>query len=237
MKKHLFILFALLFAGSLFAQPAPAPRTISVTGRAQKIVVPDEIYVTVVLREFYRDKKKMTIEELEAGLVNFVVKTTATATTNIKMDDIDASFIALKRKQKDAIIEKKYEIKYNTFQKANQLLAMMDSLNCRSAYISELSHSKMDEFRREIRIEAMKDAQIKSGYMVEAVGAKLGKVITVVEPGAVSVVSGITPGYNRSSNYRSVAAFGDKLESADQPFEPQKTIELNFSVNVTFEII
>ena len=237
MKKHLFILFALLFADSLFAQPAPASCTISVTGRAQKIVVPDEIYVTVVLREFYRDKKKMTIEELEAGLVNFVVKTTATPTTNIKMDDIDASFIALKRKQKDAIIEKKYEIKYNTFQKANQLLAMMDSLNCRSAYISELSHSKMDEFRREIRIEAMKDAQIKSGYMVEAVGAKLGKVITVTEPGPVSVISGLTPRYNLYSNSNSISVLGDKFESSDQPYEPQKTIEINYSVDVTFEII
>lgn len=236
MKKHLFILFALLFAGSLFAQSAPAPRTISVTGRAQKIVVPDEIYVTVVLREFYRDKKKMTIEELEAGLVNFVVKTTATPTTNIKMDDIDASFIALKRKQKDAIIEKKYEIKYNTFLKTNQLLAVIDSLNCRSAYISKLSHSKMDEFRREIRIEAMKDAQTKSAYMVEAVGAKLGKVITVVEPGTVNVVSGLNaiPGvYSNSALLKSY----ESSDSFGSAYEPQKTIEINYSVDVTFEII
>ncbi|MCA6362410.1 MAG: SIMPL domain-containing protein [Bacteroidetes bacterium] len=235
MKKSALALLALLFAISAFAQPAPAPRTISVTGRAQKIVVPDEIYVTVVLREFYRDKKKMTIEELEAGLVNFVVKTTATPATNIKMDDIDASFIALKRKQKDAIIEKKYEIKYNTFLKSNQLLAVMDSLNCRSAYISNLSHSKMDEFRREVRIEAMKDAQNKSTYMVEAVGAKLGKVLTVVEPGTVNVISGLNaiPGvYSNSALLKSYES-SDSFRSA---YEPQKTIEINYSVDVTFEI-
>lgn len=245
MKISIFLLGLLFCAAPLVAQETAAQplNTIAVIGTAQLEIVPDEIYMRVVLTEFTKEKKKYTIEELETGLINFVEKTTALPRVNIKMDDVDASVIALKRKQKDAVITKTYEVKYSNFKQANQLLAAIDSLNCRSAYLSRLSHSKMDEYKRQIKINAAKAAQEKASYLLEALGQKLGKPVLVNEPsGLVSVDDGLSREFNsfRGNVMRSNSAY-QSFESLDSSETPSalgnKTIKLNYVLEVTFSIL
>src|SRR6478736_4179157 len=102
MRKTIVLLsaiFAFSFTGK--AQTAPAEHSVKVIGTAEMEIVPDEIYVSVTLKEYMKDKKKFTIEELEKNLVNFLEKTTMTEKKDIKMDNMSAYVIAMKRKKKD----------------------------------------------------------------------------------------------------------------------------------------
>ncbi|MFL5764880.1 MAG: SIMPL domain-containing protein [Bacteroidia bacterium] len=236
----LLMIFTLPFTGK--AQVGPAEHSIKVVGTAEMEIVPDEIYVSVTLREYIKDKKKFTIEELEKNLVNFLEKTTMTEKKDIKMDNMDAYVIAMKRKKKDEVITKSYDVKFKNSQQVYELYSVMDSLGISKAYVSKYSHSKMDEYKKQIKINAIKAARDKAEYLMTAIGQTAGKAINVTElSGFVSVDDGT---YNRfennySNNSYSVYQSQDKggLESSDlETAIGGKTIKLNYSINAEFAI-
>lgn len=248
--KKLIILLAVLIASPAFlsAQPtaSPDPRTITVTGMAELEIIPDEIYMAVSLREFTKDKKKYSIEELENAFLNFVEKSASTPRTDVKMDNTDARIIAMKRKQKDAIIEKSYEVKFKNTEQVMLLFAASDSLNLASVWITRYSHSKMDEYKQQVRVNAMKDSKNKATYMLGAIDQKLGLVQTVRElyP-AVSIDDGIANGsyypyrnggYKRSmgDNFGTSAGMFEVIETDKSPIV--KTIKLRYQVEVVYLI-
>jgi uncharacterized protein len=243
MKKLLLLLFPALIAFPALAQNSTtAPRSISVVGSAEIEIVPDEIYVSVTLREFTKDKKKYTIEELEKAFVNFVEKETGVTRKEIKMDNMDATVIALKRKSKDAVLQNTYEIKYSKPAQVNTLFAAMDSLNISNAYVVRYSHSKMDEYKKQIKINAMKAAKEKATYMLEAIGSQCGKPLEVHETTGYVTVDGesqypqirnVMQKYSNSSSVSGLYYDEDKTETTIGG----KTIKLRYEVNCTFEII
>jgi hypothetical protein len=263
MKKILFLsLFAFCSALALKAQPLANSNanehSIVVTGMAEMEVVPDEIYVNVCLREFTKDKKKYLIEDLEAAFLNFIEKTTGTPRSDVKMDYTDARIIAMKRKQKDAVIEKTYEVKFKNNDQVTMLFIAQDSLNTDNVYIKRYSHSKLDELKQQVRTNAMADAKNKATYMLAPLGQKPGPAIFVYEfnpdvlvfdgiddqdydASEISLITGGIPASYSSFGKRErligfVASdedYGGRSYS-DTPI--QKTIKLKYWVNVTFSL-
>jgi uncharacterized protein YggE len=247
MRKTILLLSAILaFSFTAKAQTAPAEHSVKVIGTAEMEIVPDEIYVSVTLKEYMKDKKKFTIEELEKNLVNFLEKTTMTEKKDIKMDNMSAYVIAMKRKKKDEVITKSYDVKFKNSQQVYELYSVMDSLGISRAYVSKYSHSKMDEYKKQIKVNAIKAAREKADYLMSAIGQTAGKAISVTEvSGFVSVDDGTYDNrrennYYSNSNNFSVAqsasfSFGDSggdMESAIGG----KTIKLNYSINAEFAI-
>ena len=124
-KTILFLSATLLFVTTSFAQ-TPKEKSINVVGTAEMEIVPDEIYLSLTLREYTsKDKKKYTIEELEKNLVNYVEKVTLTDKKDIKMDNMSAYVLGLKRKNKDEVISKSYDIKFKNAQQVYMVYAVM----------------------------------------------------------------------------------------------------------------
>ncbi len=245
-KKLLFILTALAFSFAAKAQEAKREHTIKVTGTAELEIVPDEIYMSVTLKEYTKDKKKQTIEELEKDLVNFLEKVTITDKKDIKMDNMSDYLIKMKRKNKDEQISKSYNIKFKNVQQVYQLYSVMDSLGISSAYVSKYSHSKMDEYKKQIKITAIKAAKDKAAYLLEAIGEKPGKAVSVAEKTGYVIVDDGT-GDDSRRNYR-YAQNINYLDKDDSPYGHtdgsadasaaigDKTIKLQYDIDVEFEI-
>lgn len=250
MKKLLLLLClavpALSVAQNTNDATAAPEHSILVTGMAELEIVPDEIYVGVYLQEFTKDKKKYTIEELENSFLNFVDKTTGTPRTDVKMDNTSARIIAMKRKQKDAVIAKSYEVKYKNNEQVELLFAAADSLNISSVRIVRYSHSKIEEYKQQVRENAMKDARKKADYMLGAIGQKAGKATNVYDSNPqVGIYDGIDDFRGFRGNVYS-RSYGDTMGTAGS-LNPEynsnsspslsKTIKLSYKVQVTFEII
>lgn len=241
MKKITIALCCLLFAGLSNAQnTTPLPRTIAVIGTAEIEIVPDEIYVHAELREFTKDKKKYLIEDLEKGMVNFIETVTKTSVKDITMDDVDGDVIALKRKTRDAVITKTYEIKFKDYKQVTQFMAATDSLFVRGSYISRYSHSKIDEYKKQVKIDAIKSAKTKADYLLEAIGSKTGKPISISEPsGFVSMNDrriANTAGIAQSRSGNSFSRYEDG-EDRLSITPSAKKIKLSYSINAEFEIL
>jgi len=241
MKKLIFSLLTLLSFSFTQAQTAaPEPRSIAVIGTAEMEIVPDEIYVSATLREFTKEKKKYAIEDLEKGMVNFIESITKVPRTDISMDNLDADVIALRRKsKKDAVISKSYEIKFKDQKQIAQFFAAMDSLNVSYANVVRYSHSKMAEFKKQIKIDAIKAAKDKSDYLLLAIGSRTGKPLKISEPnGFVSVDDGDFRPF-RGNVYQSNTVYsgGESEERSEENSIGGKKIKLRYQINAEFEIL
>src|SRR5687768_11939680 len=176
MKKAFAIILLLAGALSVMAQNQP-PKTIKVIGTAEIEVAPDEIYMSINLREYMNKetKKKMHIEDLEKGLLNYLVNVVKVDVKDIAYDDMSAYIAYTRKKNKDEFISKLYDVKVKTGKQVYQIYSVMDSLGIRDADIKRYSHSKMDEYKKQVKVDAIKSAQTKATYLLEAIGAKAGK--------------------------------------------------------------
>ncbi len=244
MKNYILLLSAIFaFTFLTKAQDTQKEHSIKVIGTAEMEIVPDEIYMSVTLREYTnKDKKKFTIEELEKNLVNYIEKITTTDKKDIKMDNMSAYVLSMKRKNKDEIITKSYDVKFKNSQQVYLLYSVMDSLGISKASVSKYSHSKMDEYKKQIKINAIKAAREKANYLMEAIGEKAGKAIGVTEvTGFVSVDDGTDDNIRGNSFYRSRHSQSNTTEDYASAVEVgntigDKTIKLNYAINVEFAI-
>jgi uncharacterized protein YggE len=245
MKKIILFLSVAFFTSTVMAQTVKHEHSIKVIGTAEMEIVPDEIYMSVTLREYTKDKRKFSIEELEKNLVNYLDKTTKTEKKDIKMDNMSAYMISLKRKNKDEVITKSYNVKFKNPQQVAQIYSVMDSLGISGAYVSRYSHSKMDEYKKDIKMKAIIAAKDKAAYLLAAIGEKAGKAINVTERSGLVVVDDGTYDRYRSNTYsQSNTRYsgidnysGGVMETDKETTVGDKTIKLHYDIDAEFEIL
>lgn len=237
MKKFsVFMLGLILSTATLFAQQQQQQQqqipTIEVTGSAELEIIPDEIYVSVTLREFMHDKKKQNIADIEKEFRS-VVEKLKIDTKQIALEGVFGSYDYdyKTNKRGEFLNAKTYVIKFGDLEKYNQLVLMLDKKGIENIYIQRTGHSRMEEFRRQVKVEALKAAKVKSDMMLQALGKKTGEVLLVRERDN-------NMGYPMPMYKANVAMAMDmnaEGAAAQQPVEMQK-IKLRYEVEVHFVI-
>lgn len=72
---------------------------------AEKEVIPDEIFIRIVIVEKYVDKVKISIEEQEEKLKN-AVKSLDIDLSNLYLSDVNADYVTVRWKKKDVLTKK-----------------------------------------------------------------------------------------------------------------------------------
>src|SRR5690606_15285302 len=98
------------------------------------------------------------------------------------------------------------------------------------AKISHVSHSRLEELKKEVRVEAISAAKQKADYLLEAIGHKTGKALYVREDNYSMPVARVYAESNvmMKSDY-------SQLDSADTQIQFKK-ITISASVYVRFLI-
>ena len=156
---------------------------IELNGRAEQEVIPNEIYINITIRERYVSKEKLTIEVQEEKL-KAALKDINIDLKNLSLSDANADYVKVKFRTKDVLTKKDYNLKVNTATAVGQVFQQLDKIEITDAYISKVSHSKIDSLRKEVRITAIKAAKAKADYLLAAIGEQAGKplFISEVEP-------------------------------------------------------
>ena len=190
--KNLFLAmsFFSFLAGNAQQQncPCPQPKTITVTGSAEMEIVPDEIYVQVALREY--NKKGVGKIDIETIKKNFL-----TGCKNIGLSEKEVSVLKNsgydnnpwwykknKKQNPDMIATITYWIKLSKASQVDELVNIMDDEATENFTIAKVSHSKMQEFKKQLKIEAIKAAKEKATYLAEAIDEHIGGAITINDP-------------------------------------------------------
>jgi uncharacterized protein len=188
MKQIVTTIFIACITMGAFAQQNnnPFPKTIQVTGSAETYIIPDEIYVIVTLKEYEKKNTgKINLERIKSDFINYC--------RSIGLPDSSVSIASYegynnypwwrRRKMKDELFASiSYQVKLSTSKKMDELVEKLDDDATQNFVISRLSHSKIADYRKQLKIQAVKAARDKGGYMAEAIGEKLGEAVTITEP-------------------------------------------------------
>lgn len=184
MKASLFSLLLVFLAIPSFSQDSQLVKKIEVVGSAEKEIVPDEIYLSVSLREYKKKNNEfVSIEKLENQLAK-AVKEMGVKDEDFQIENIYGSnyyWWRKKREDPEFLATKRYRLKLNDLSKVNDLLSKLDPLGVENMNISEYSHSRIEEIRKELKVEALKAAKAKAQYLAESIDQELGEAIEIYE--------------------------------------------------------
>jgi uncharacterized protein YggE len=239
-----FLLFTLVAAKAQTPPTCnPYPKTISVNGSAEMEIVPDEIYVQVDLREYKKKGENKT--ELERIKSDFLAKC-----NSVGIADADVSIASYegnnynywywkrRKKDPDMYASISYQVKFKESKKMDQLIDVLDDEATENFRIVNATHSKIKEYRKELKIQAIKAAKEKGIYLTEAVNEKLGEAITVIEP-EESDITNLQDFNTRISQYSNSNGYmrdAEKMEGTDLPAVDFKKIKLRYEVQVVFAL-
>ena len=184
--KTLFAFFLLAtFSLGVTAQnnvlnPLESTPYIEVTGDGEMEFVPDEIFISFTLKERFDGKTKITIEQQEKELKQKLQKISFDL-KNLMLADASADYTKIKRNQKDVIASKDFQLKADKVSVLDQVFAILDEVKVFDADIYKTDHSQIEQFRKEVKIMAMKAAREKAAYLLEAIGEKVGKPLYIQE--------------------------------------------------------
>lgn len=190
MKQLTLVCVAILTLNYLYAQQQPVcnpfPKTITVTGTSEMEIIPDEIYVQVDLREY--KKRGGEKEDLESIKTNFLnnCKSIGLADSAITIASYEGlnsvNWWRKRKKDPDLFATISYQIKFSSSKKMDELIDKLDDEATSNFRIVRTWHSKMSEYRKQLKIAAVKAAKEKGIYLTESINEKLGQAITVTEP-------------------------------------------------------
>ena len=230
-KKVLLSAICLLAVFSLQAQTNAQTneRYIEVTGTSEIEIVPDKIHYLIEIREYFAEEfdgkskpedyhTKVPLAEIEQGLRE------ALAQAGIPQNAVRTQEIGdyWRRQGQDFLVSKKFDITLTDFNQINEIIKRIDTKGVHSMRIGELENKDMLAYHQKGKIEALKAAQKKATYLVEALDKKLGDVIRIVEEG-------------NGNNFP--FAQSNVLSSDAASFDSFRTIKKNYSMLVRFEII
>jgi uncharacterized protein YggE len=192
MKKLIIIANIFLFTTTVNAQQVqpiftnnPFPKTITVSGSAEMDIIPDEIYVNVELKEY--QKKGENKKDLETIKTQFLdaSKSVGIADSLISIVSYTGDnpyFWKKRKKDPDLFTSITYQLKFKTSELMDKLVEKLDDDATQSFLIISTNHSKITEYRKQLKIAAVKAAKEKGIYLTEAVSERLGEAITIKEP-------------------------------------------------------
>lgn len=236
--NRLITLVVLLFltTGTFAQAPNPFPKTISVTGSAELEIIPDEIYVVVTLKEYEKKGSgKIDLERIKTDFLNSC-KSIGLSDSNITIASYEGTNPKTwwNKKAKDELYASiAYQVKFNSSKKIDELVSKLDDNATQNFDVTQVSHSKIQEYRKQVKIQAIKAAKAKAEYLTEAVGEQLGVAVTITENQNDAPAA---PLYNMNqlafANNISTAR-GDFNEGAGVDF---KKIRLRMEMNVVFAL-
>ncbi len=228
MKTRLSVfIISLLATFSLQAQTNEC--YIEVTGTSEIEIVPDKIHYLIEIREYFEEefdgkskpeeyRTKVPLPEIEQGLRE-ALDNAGIPKSAIRTQEIGDYW---RQQGQDFLVSKKFDITLTDFNQINEIIKRINTKGIHTMRIGELENKDMLAYHQKGKIEALKAAQRKATYLVEALGKKLGNVIRIVE---------------EESGNAFPFAQSNVLSSDAASFDNFRTIKKNYSILARFEIV
>ena len=228
--RKLVLMVLVAFSTAVFAENYVVTNEhyIEVTADAKKEVVPDKIYLKIVLKE--GDYKNRTLAELENDLATVLKTSGVNVEKSLKLKDLSSNFTK-KFLGRKANVEQEYSLLLHDTKTLMLVIKNLDEAGFSDFNIERLEYSDIEKCKSEVRIEAMKNAAKKASELAEAVGQKAGRAIYIHE-------SGTNFSYPRNimMSKRSMAESACIHEESAMPILEFESIKISATVQVRFEI-
>lgn len=210
-------------------EPIALNRTIEVTGSAEMQVEPDVVKLDIVIAEDYHKNKKEEFLKI------------------LKNNGVTKDKIAFQSQFENNWwyyynyrnhTEIKYTVTIDSTVNSMQLMKDLQETWVKRINIVEKTNTKLQDYRREVKIAAIKAAREKAEYMLVALGEELGGVITIEEVNTDQNTT--TPNYwwgvNNTTNVASNSVVSSPNQSGQTSVTGISMQKLRYEVKITFYI-
>ncbi|MBD3907004.1 SIMPL domain-containing protein [Chryseobacterium sp. Ch-15] len=228
MKLHVklrhFLLVGIFAVGSLMNAQEVKKNAIEVTGVAEMEVEPDEIIFSIGIKADNKnqlaDSEKLLFETLKNN--------------GVKNEDIKFKSMYQNLYSKTTKFTKSFQFKVNAKTNVSKLFEDLNQKWVSNLNIAEIKNTKIADFRKTVKINALKAAKEKADYLLGSINKKTGDAIEIVE------IEDYMSDSIMPVAYRSKMA-NVQLESADQSmdysFDNIENIKLKYSIKTKYKIL
>ena len=178
MKPFLFALIALPLM--VLAQPQAENHIpyIQTTAKADSLVVPDEIYLSILLRE-QDEKNKVSVEQLEKRMFEAFRQLDIDIEKQLKLADLSSNIKTYFLRRKDIKKSKRYELKLHNATTAGRVLAALEEKGISNVHLSKTDYSKLEELKLHLLGKAVAKAKARANAMAKPLGQQLEEAIFI----------------------------------------------------------
>ncbi|MFP3594290.1 SIMPL domain-containing protein [Chryseobacterium sp. SIMBA_038] len=224
MKLGHFLMIGLLTFGSLINAQEIKKNAIEVTGVAEMEVEPDEIIFNIGIKADNKnqlaDNEKLLFETLKND--------------GVKNEDIKFKSMYQNLYSKTTKFTKSFQFKVNAKTNVSKLFEDLNQKWVSNLNIAEIKNTKIADFRKTVKINALKAAKEKADYLLESIGKKTGTPLEIVEVEDYMSDSVLPVAYkSRMANVQMEAADA----GVDYSFDNIENIKLKYSIKTRYEIL
>ncbi len=173
-------------AGVLLLATAAAAQTpndyasyVAVTGRAERTVTPDEIYVSITLDEAEIKGGKTTLAQQEREMIASLRDLDIDVEKDLQVGDMSGDLQTYLLRKDRVQTRKSYILKLHDAATLAQVYASLGALNVADMHLLKATRSDIDAIRTELKAEAMRDARATAETLAGAIGQTIGKAFSI----------------------------------------------------------
>ena len=152
---------------------------IQVTGTSEIEVVPDEIYVSIVIRE--KDNRGRTSVEEQENKMLIELSKIGIPKNNLKVLDYNTNFKNYFLRKKEVLKTKAYQLMVGSGLELAKAYQALERIGIANVNIIRTDHSKLEEYKLEAKIKAIKAAKTNAKAYAEAIEQQIGKALYIEE--------------------------------------------------------
>ena len=233
--KSVFIFMLAIISLTAFSQPGNKnfidKNYIEVTGKAEMEIVPDEIYLKILLNE-KELKGSQTIKEMEQKMIRKLEATGVDVSKALSVKDMMSNFRQYWILGADINAQKEYQLVVTDAKTVGRVFQTLHSLGISNISIERVDHSQLEKFKTEVKIDAIKAAKEKAAFMTQAIGQSAGRALYIQE-----LNSHLYGAYRNEEGM--MANMVVKARGVNESAAPEiefKKIKLEYSILVRFEL-
>ena len=223
MKLKHFLLIGLFTLGSFMNGQEVKKNAIEVTGIAEMEVEPDEIIFSIGIKA----DNKNELADHEKKLFEIM------KSNNVKNEDIDFKSMYQNTYSKLKIFTKSYQFKASVKTDISKMFEDLNQKWVTNLHIAEIKNTQIADFKKTVKINALKAAKAKADYLLESIGKKTGNPLEIIE------IEDYTSDMIVPAAYARQKISNLQLESAasDVSFDHIENIKLKYSIKTRYEIL
>lgn len=167
---------------------------IEVTGYADTLITPNEIYIKIFLSE-KDSKNKVSIEESEIKMVEALNELGIDTKNDLTTSDILSAYRFYFLKQKDILKSKEYNLKVSSALMASKVFIRLEDLGISNASIDRVDHTDIEQIKNTCREKAISNARLKAISLTKPISQSVGMAIFISDNDApLNSLQGKVPG-------------------------------------------
>ncbi|MBN2806328.1 MAG: SIMPL domain-containing protein [Prolixibacteraceae bacterium] len=179
--KNYIITLLLIFSITATAQKNFIDQNyIEVNGKAEKEIVPNEIYLRIIISES-DNKAKEPLELLEKNMLKKLESLGIDLKKQLAVKDMSSNFKNYWLKKQDIVTSKEYELMVDKASTAGKVFRELEALGISNMDVVRIDHSEMDRFKNELKAEAIVKSRATAEQLTAPLNQKVGRALFIRE--------------------------------------------------------